>query len=141
MRREIPPRLPMFVRISCSDWVDGGWTINDSVELSKRLKEIGVDLIDCSSGGSVANAKIPVAPGYQVPFAQRIRNEAAVATAAVGLITTARQADAIIREGQADMVLIARQSLRDPYWPIHAAIELGHRENLPVPKQYGRAFT
>ena len=109
------------------------------MKLSARLKELGSDLIDCSSGGNV-NVKIPVSPGYQVPFAERIRRDAAVATAAVGLITEATQADEIVRSGKADMILIARASLRDPYFPVHAAIELGHRENLPVPNQYLRAF-
>ena len=135
----IPDRLPLAVRISCTDWVEGGWTIDDSVRLAARLKELGVDLVDCSSGGNVV-VKIPVEPGYQVPFADRIRRDAAVATAAVGLITEARQADEIVRSENADMVFIARASLRDPYFPIHAAIELGHRENLPVPTQYLRAF-
>lgn len=139
MREAWPSRLPMWVRISASDWVDGGWSIDDSVELSKKLREVGVDLIDCSSGGNVVT-KIPVRAGYQVAFAERIRKDAAVATAAVGLITEARQADAIIREGQADFVLVARQSLRDPYWPNHVAVELDQREGLKVPKQYGRAF-
>ncbi|MBC8107633.1 MAG: NADH:flavin oxidoreductase/NADH oxidase [Anaerolineae bacterium] len=139
MRKTIPDRLPFFVRLSCSDWVEGGWTIDDSVKLSGRLKELGTDLIDCSSGGNV-NVKIPVGPGYQVPFAERIRRDAAVATAAVGLITEAGQADEIVRSGKADMVLIARASLRDSYFPVHAAIELGHRENLPLSQQYRRAF-
>jgi 2,4-dienoyl-CoA reductase-like NADH-dependent reductase (Old Yellow Enzyme family) len=127
------------VRISCTDWIEGGWTIEDSVRLSSRLKELGADLIDCSSGGN-AIAKIPVEPGYQVPFAERIKRDAAVATAAVGLITEARQADEIIRSGKADMIFIARASLRDPYFPIHAAIELQEPEDLPLPQQYLRAF-
>jgi 2,4-dienoyl-CoA reductase-like NADH-dependent reductase (Old Yellow Enzyme family) len=139
MRDVIPDRLPLFIRLSCTDWVEGGWTIDDSVQLSVRLRELGADLIDCSSGGNV-NVKIPVGPGYQVPFAEQIRDKAAVATAAVGLITEARQADQIIRSGQADMIFIARASLRDPYFPIHAAVELGHRDHLPLPDQYLRAF-
>jgi 2,4-dienoyl-CoA reductase-like NADH-dependent reductase (Old Yellow Enzyme family) len=139
MREVIPDRLPLAVRISCTDWIEGGWTIEDSVRLSSRLKELGADLIDCSSGGN-AIAKIPVEPGYQVPFAERIKRDAAVATAAVGLITEARQADEIIRSGKADMIFIARASLRDPYFPIHAAIQLQEREDLPLPQQYLRAF-
>jgi 2,4-dienoyl-CoA reductase-like NADH-dependent reductase (Old Yellow Enzyme family) len=132
-----PERLPLFVRLSSTDWVPGGWDIEQSVELSRRLRDRGVDLIDCSSGGAVAHATIPVAPGYQVPFAERIRREAGIATGAVGLITTAAQADTIVRSGQADCVLLARALLRDPYWPIHAADELGH--GAPWPPQYLRA--
>jgi 2,4-dienoyl-CoA reductase-like NADH-dependent reductase (Old Yellow Enzyme family) len=107
------------------------------VELSRRLKDLGVDLIDCSSGGNVAYAKIPLSPGYQVPFAERIRREAAVPTGAVGLITTAAQADEIIRAGRADCVLIAREMLRDPYFPRRAAAALGH--DIAWPKPYERA--
>lgn len=132
-----PDRLPMFVRISATDWTDGGWDVEQSVELARRLRERGVDLVDCSSGGNVPHVQIPLAPGYQVPFAERIRREAGVATGAVGLITTATQADAIVREERADAVLLARQLLRDPYWPLGAAHELG----VPVewPAQYLRA--
>ena len=132
-----PERLPVFVRISATDWVPGGWDIEQSVELAQRLASRGVDLIDCSSGGGVSDAQVPVAPGYQVPFAERIRRGANVPTGAVGLITQASQADAIIRTGQADCVLLAREMLRDPYWPQIAAQELGHL--LPRPKQYLRA--
>jgi 2,4-dienoyl-CoA reductase-like NADH-dependent reductase (Old Yellow Enzyme family) len=135
-----PDRLPLAARLSCTDWLDGGWDIEQSVELSRRLKQEGIDLIDCSSGGAVPHAKIPVKPGYQVPFAERIRREAEVATAAVGLITEAKQADEIIRAGRADVVLLARQSLRDPYWPAHAARELGQAAAVPPPKQYDRAW-
>jgi 2,4-dienoyl-CoA reductase-like NADH-dependent reductase (Old Yellow Enzyme family) len=135
-----PERLPYTVRLSCSDWADGGWDIEQSVELSSRLKAEGIDLIDCSSGGAVPSAKIPVAPGYQVPFAERIRRDAALATAAVGMITEARQADAIIQSGQADLVLLAREELRDPYWPAHAARILGHAAAMPPPLQYARAW-
>jgi 2,4-dienoyl-CoA reductase-like NADH-dependent reductase (Old Yellow Enzyme family) len=132
-----PERLPLFVRISATDWVPGGWDLDEAIELARLLREHGVDLIDCSSGGAVPSAKIPVAPGYQVPFAARIRREARIATGAVGLITTPAQADAIIRDGQADGVLLARELLRDPYWPLRAARELGHA--TPWPRQYLRA--
>jgi 2,4-dienoyl-CoA reductase-like NADH-dependent reductase (Old Yellow Enzyme family) len=132
-----PERLPLFVRISATDWAPGGWDVDQSVELSRRLRDRGVDLVDCSSGGAVAAATIPVAPGYQVPFAERIRRESGVATGAVGLITEPSQADGIVREGQADCVLLARALLRDPYWPLHAAHALGHA--APWPPQYLRA--
>jgi 2,4-dienoyl-CoA reductase-like NADH-dependent reductase (Old Yellow Enzyme family) len=139
-RRAWPEDKPLTVRLSCSDWVDGGWTIDDSIELSRRLKAEGVDLIDCSSGGNVARASIPIAPGYQVPFAEAIRAQASIATAAVGLITDAHQADDIIRSGKADVVLIARGMLRDPYWPMHAARKLGKPDAVPPPRQYARAW-
>jgi 2,4-dienoyl-CoA reductase-like NADH-dependent reductase (Old Yellow Enzyme family) len=132
-----PERLPVFVRISCSDWKDGGWDIEQSVELARQLRERGVDLVDCSSGGAVRDAHIALGPGYQVPFAERIRRDAGIATGAVGLITEATQADAIVRDGQADCVLIARELLRDPYWPLHAAQQVGH--SVPWPPQYLRA--
>lgn len=135
-----PDHLPFTVRLSCTDWVQGGWDVPQSVELAKRLKAAGVDLIDCSSGGGVAKAKIPVGPGYQVPFAEQLRREATIATAAVGMITDAKQADEIIREGRADVVLLARELLRDPYWPAHAARTLGHKESVPPPPQYARAW-
>jgi 2,4-dienoyl-CoA reductase-like NADH-dependent reductase (Old Yellow Enzyme family) len=138
VRRVWPEHLPLFLRISCSDWVDGGWTINDSVELARRVKPLGVDLIDCSSGGTVPTAQIPLSPGYQVPFAARIRREAGIRTAAVGLITTPRQADEIVRAGNADLVLLAREFLRDPYFGLHAAQALGQLPGVPV--QYARAF-
>lgn len=133
-----PRELPLFVRISATDWAEGGWKDDDSVELARRLKPLGVDLVDCSSGGLVAHQKIPVAPGYQVPFAERIRQEAGIATGAVGLITDAKQADEIIRSGRADLVLLAREFLRDPYFPLHAARELGI--HVQPPPQYARAF-
>jgi 2,4-dienoyl-CoA reductase-like NADH-dependent reductase (Old Yellow Enzyme family) len=132
-----PERLPLFVRISATDWKDGGWDLDQAVELARRLRAHGVDLVDCSSGGAVHDQQIPVGPGYQVPFAERIRRDAGVATGAVGLITTPAQADAIVNGGQADLVLLAREMLRDPYWPLHAADQLGHR--LPWPPQYLRA--
>jgi 2,4-dienoyl-CoA reductase-like NADH-dependent reductase (Old Yellow Enzyme family) len=132
-----PASLPLFVRISASDWVEGGWSIDDSVALAKQLQPLGVDLIDCSSGGVAPNIPIPAGPGYQVPFAEKIRKEADIKTAAVGMITAPEQADGIVRSGQADMVFLAREMLRDPYWPLRAADEL-HRDG-PWPKQYLRA--
>jgi 2,4-dienoyl-CoA reductase-like NADH-dependent reductase (Old Yellow Enzyme family) len=135
-----PDRLPLAARLSCSDWVPGGWDIEQSVELARRLKAEGIDLIDCSSGGAVPDAKIPVKPGYQVPFAEQIRREAGIATAAVGFITTPAQAEEIIREGRADLVLLAREFLRDPYWPMHAARELNYQAAVPAPPQYARAW-
>ncbi len=137
--REVwPASLPLFMRLSCSDWAEGGWDIGESVELSKALRGIGIDLIDCSSGGAVPHARIQVGPGYQVPFADRIRREAEIATGAVGMITEPDQAEQIVANGQADMVLLARAMLRDPYWPVHAARALGLQPEPPV--QYGRAF-
>ena len=136
--REIwPAHLPLFVRLSCTDWVDGGWDLAQSIELSRRLKEMGVDFIDCSSAGMVPDAKIPVGAGFQVPFAAAIRNQVEIATGAVGLITHAVQADQIVGTGQADAVLLAREMLRDPYWPLHAAHILGHEVTWPC--QYERA--
>lgn len=136
VRRFWPERLPLFIRISSTDWVEGGWDIEQAVELARSLRPLGVDLMDCSSGGNVADAKIPMGPGYQVQFAERIRRDA-ILTGAVGMITEARQADEIIRKGQADIVLLAREMLRDPYWPLHAAAELGKPLSWPV--QYLRA--
>lgn len=137
VRREWPEHLPLFVRISATDWADGGWDIDESVQLAGLLREHGVDLVDCSSGGLVADAKIPAAPGYQVGFAARIRREAAIATAAVGLITEPAQANEIIAKGEADFVFLARAMLRDPYWALHAAEALGQPASWP--KQYLRA--
>jgi 2,4-dienoyl-CoA reductase-like NADH-dependent reductase (Old Yellow Enzyme family) len=137
IRREWPESAPLFVRLSATDWTDGGWDLDQSIEMARVLKTLGVDLIDCSSGGNVAQPKIPLGPGYQVPFAERIRAEAAIMTAAVGLITTAAQAQQIIESGQADAVLLARELLRDPYWPMRAARELG--QPMPWPVQYLRA--
>jgi 2,4-dienoyl-CoA reductase-like NADH-dependent reductase (Old Yellow Enzyme family) len=138
IRKVWPERYPLFVRISATDWVEGGWTADDSVALAKKLGSLGVDLIDCSTGGNVADAKIPVGPGYQVPFAARIRRETGIKTGAVGMITSAEQADQIIRTGEADVVLMAREFLRDPYWPLHTAREL--KQKVAAPAQYGRAF-
>lgn len=136
--REIwPASLPLFVRISATDWVDGGWDLEQSVELSHQLKTIGVDVIDCSSGGMVATAAIPAGPGFQTPFAERIRREVGIATIAVGLITAPEQAEHILRTGQADAVMLARELLRDPYWPLHAARTL--RTDVSWPDQYQRA--
>ena len=137
VRQVWPDRLPVFVRISATDWTRGGWDIDDSIALAKQLAPLGVDLIDCSTGGNVPNATIVPAPGYQVPFAARVKKDAGVLTGAVGLITTAKQADAIIREGHADVVILAREILRDPYFPLHAAKELGAEQSWPV--QYLRA--
>ena len=136
--REVwPEKYPLFVRISASDWMEGGWNIEESVELARRLKQQAVDLIDCSSGGISPHAKIAIGPGYQVPFAERVRREAGIMTGAVGMITTAEQADGIVRKGQADAVLLARELLRDPYFPLRAAHELG--QDIAWPNQYLRA--
>ena len=140
VRAEWPERLPLLVRLSCTDWVDGGWTADESVELARRLSAEGVDLVDCSSGGLVPYARIDAVPGYQVPFARRLRAEAGVPTAAVGLISTPAQAQAIVEGGDADMVMLARAMLRDPYWALHAAAELGRPEARRIPVQYQRAF-
>ena len=133
-----PQQYPLFVRISATDWLDGGWTGEDSVSLARSVRTLGVDLIDCSSGGNAPQARIPLGPGYQVPFAAKVKREAAVLTAAVGMVTAPEQADQIVRNGQADMVLLAREFLRDPYWPLHAANCLRQKVSFPV--QYGRAF-
>jgi 2,4-dienoyl-CoA reductase-like NADH-dependent reductase (Old Yellow Enzyme family) len=137
VRRVWPETLPLFVRISATDWAPGGWDLAQSVSLCRRLKTLGVDLIDCSSGGAVPHAKIELGPGYQVPFARTIRAEAGIPTGAVGLITEARQAEQIVTTGDADCVLLARQLLRDPYFPLHAAAELG--VEVEWPPQYARA--
>lgn len=132
-----PSTLPLFVRISATDWTEGGWTIEDSVRLSAVLKDKGVDVIDASTGGNVAKAKIPVGPGYQVPFAERIKQETGIMTAAVGMITTAEQANDILTARQADLILLAREFLRDPYFPLYAATDLG--DDIVWPVQYERA--
>ena len=138
VRRTVPEGLPVFVRISATDWAEGGWDLEQSIEFARRLKNIGIDLIDCSSGGLVPDAKIPVGPGYQVPFAEAIRREAGIATVAVGMITEPVQAEAIVSSGSADAVMVARQFLRDPYFALTAARQLGG--NVNVPRQYGRAI-
>lgn len=133
-----PERYPLFIRISATDWSEGGWDIDQSVTLARELRGLGGDAIDCSSGGAVPNARIATGPGYQVPFAARIRREAEIATVAVGLITEPAQADQIVRTGQADMVFLARELLRQPYWPLQAAMELQQEPKVSV--QYERAF-
>jgi 2,4-dienoyl-CoA reductase-like NADH-dependent reductase (Old Yellow Enzyme family) len=133
VRKNWPEKLPLFVRLSVTEWVDGGWSIEDSVALARLIKKEGVDLIDCSSGGNVPGVKINIVPGYQVPLAKRIREEAGIATGAVGLITSAQQAEQILGSGQADMIFLARQILRDPYWPLHAAAELISEIQWPNP--------
>lgn len=137
VRKVIPDNMPLFARLSCTDWAEGGWDLEQSVALSAGLKKLGVDLIDCSSGGSVMHAKIEAGPGYQVEFAARIKKETGILTGAVGLITSAAQADQIIRTGQADAVLLGRELLRNPYWPQTAAKEL--RSEISWPEQYLRA--
>lgn len=132
-----PDTLPLFVRISATDWAEGGWDGDASVQLAAVLKNHGVDLIDCSTGGLVPGVKIPVGPGYQVPFAEKIRKETGILTSAVGMITSAQQAEEILQNGQADLIFLARQALRDPYFPLHAAKELGVDVEWPV--QYTRA--
>jgi 2,4-dienoyl-CoA reductase-like NADH-dependent reductase (Old Yellow Enzyme family) len=137
VRKIWPERLPLWLRISASDWTEGGWTIEDSVALAKQVKPLGVDLIDSSSGGIVPTAKIPLGPGYQTAFAERIRHDAGILTGAVGMITSPEQAQHILATGQADMVLLARELLRDPYWPLRSAHVL--KQQTAWPKQYERA--
>jgi len=138
VRKTIPNDTPLFVRISSTDWVEGGWDIEQSVQLAKWLKAEGVDLIDCSSGGNVVNAKIPLSPGYQIPFAERIKREVEILTGGVGLITQAEQAEEIIKTEKADIVLLAREMLRDPNFALHAAKKL-NVDLEDFPKQYLRA--
>jgi 2,4-dienoyl-CoA reductase-like NADH-dependent reductase (Old Yellow Enzyme family) len=137
VRARWPESLPLFVRLSATDWIEGGWTIEESVDLAKILRSRGVDLIDASSGGLAPQQRIAAGPGYQVPFAAQIRRDAGIATGAVGMITEAEQAEAIVAAGDADLVLIARELLRDPYWPLHAARTLG--VDVAWPNQYQRA--
>ncbi|HVB99677.1 MAG TPA: NADH:flavin oxidoreductase/NADH oxidase [Candidatus Dormibacteraeota bacterium] len=137
IRRVWPERRPLFLRISSVDWLPGGWDIEQSVELARQMRSLGVDLIDCSSGGIVPGEKIPAGPGYQTAFAEQVRREAGILTSTVGMITGPVQADHIICSGQADMVMLAREMLRDPYWPLRAARELGHA--APWVRQYLRA--
>lgn len=138
VRRVLPEGDALFVRISGTDWADGGWNADDSVALAHDLKPLGVDVCDCSSGGLVPYAKIPIGAGYQVPIAERVKRETGMPTAAVGLITAPEQAEQIVRSGQADLIVMARELLRDPYWPLHAAQRL--RQEPAVPSQYLRAF-
>jgi 2,4-dienoyl-CoA reductase-like NADH-dependent reductase (Old Yellow Enzyme family) len=137
VRKIWPDKWPVFVRISCTDWVDGGWDLDQSIQFSALLKDIGIDLIDCSSGGNIPGVRIPVSSGYQTGFAQKIKKETGILTAAVGLITQPAQAEHIITTGQADVVMLAREMLRDPYWPLHAARSLGVDIEWPV--RYERA--
>ncbi len=137
VRAAVPDSMPVLVRVSATDWAEGGWTPDETVELARGLRGLGVDLVDCSSGGLVPYAKVPAAPGYQVPFAERVRREAGVASAAVGLITAPAQAEAIVSGGQADLVLMARELLRDPHFPLRAAVAL--KADGPWPRQYLRA--
>lgn len=137
--REVwPQELPLFVRVSATDWVEDGWNADETVELAKRLKALGVDLVDVSSGGTAASAEIPVGPGYQTQFAERVKKEADIATGTVGMITEPAQAEHILRTGQADLILLARELLRDPYWPLRADEDLGGRQAV-WPAQYQRA--
>jgi 2,4-dienoyl-CoA reductase-like NADH-dependent reductase (Old Yellow Enzyme family) len=137
VRQEWPKDRPLFVRVSATDWADGGWRPEDSIAIAHHLSHKGVDLIDCSSGGIAPGIAIPAGPGFQVPFSQRIKDTVPMLTAAVGFVTSPAQADQIIRTEQADLVLLAREMLRDPYWPLHAAKQLGH--DIPWPNQYARA--
>jgi 2,4-dienoyl-CoA reductase-like NADH-dependent reductase (Old Yellow Enzyme family) len=141
VRDAIPEQTPLLVRISGTDWVEGGWTVDDSARLAVLLREHGVDLVDVSSGGNVADAEIPVGPGYQVDLARQVRAEAGIRTGAVGMITTAKQAEEVLTSESADVVLLARALLRDPHWALHAAHELGvaNHEGVDWPKQYERA--
>lgn len=137
IRKVWPEAYPLFMRISATDWTDEGWDLEDSVELAKTVHPLGVDLLDCSSGGNIAGVRIPVGPGYQATFAERVRRESGILTGAVGVITDPAQADSIIRSGQADVVFLARQFLREPYWPLLAARALG--QDIQWPVQYERA--
>jgi 2,4-dienoyl-CoA reductase-like NADH-dependent reductase (Old Yellow Enzyme family) len=132
-----PDNRPLFVRLSATDWVAGGWDVDQSVELARLLRDDGVDLIDCSSGGLASGVRIPLEPGYQVPFARRVRHDAGIATGAVGLITTPDQAERVVADGDADLVLMARELLRHPRWPLEAAHVLG--THVEWPRQYERA--
>jgi len=140
VRAALPEDVPLLVRLSCTDWAEGGWTLDDSVEVSRRLAKVGVDLIDCSSGGATRKADIPVGPSYQVPLAERIRRDAGIATGAVGLITDPAQADAIIAEGRADLILMGRELLRDPHWPLRAWVALKSDTPPPIAREYAWAL-
>ena len=137
VRAEWPERLPVFVRVSATDWVEGGWDLPQTVALARELKSLGIDMVDCSSGGTVPYAVVPAGPGFQTPFAAAVRREVGIATGAVGLITEPEQAERIVSTGMADAILIGREFLRDPYWPLHAARSLG--VDVPWPSQYERA--
>ncbi len=137
VRNVIPEEMPLMVRISSTDWAENGWDIKQSIKLAEWLKDSGVDLIDCSSGGNIAKVSIPVGPGYQIPFSEEIRKKVNILTAGVGLITSPEQAENIIRTGQADLVVLAREMLRNPYWPLYASEKL--KADIEWPKQYRRA--
>lgn len=137
VRQMWPQDLPVFARISATDWIEGGWSVHDSVVFAQKLKCLGIDLIDCSSGGNAPKAQIPIGPGYQVRLSETVRRESGMLTGAVGMITSPEQAETIIATGQADVVLLARELLRDPYWPIHAARKLG--AEIKIPNQYLRS--
>jgi 2,4-dienoyl-CoA reductase-like NADH-dependent reductase (Old Yellow Enzyme family) len=137
VRQVWPDEWPVFVRISATDWAEGGWNLDETVQLATQLKALGIDVIDCSSGGLVSHQRIEIGPSYQVPFARRVKHDAGIATAAVGLITSPEQAEAIVADGDADMVLMARELLRNPRWPLAAAHKLG--TTTPWPSQYERA--
>lgn len=138
VRKIWPERLPLFVRISGTEWTDDGWNVQDSVQLAKILKEEGVDVMDCSSGGNIPGVKIPLTPGYQVPISEEIRKQSGIKTATVGLITDPQHANQIIRDGNADFVLLGRELLRNPFWTLDAARTLGYKS--PIPPQYLRAY-
>jgi len=140
VRNVWPDNLPFTVRLSCTDWTEGGWNIDECALLAQQLKAAGVDLIDASTGGNLGTAKIPVAPGFQVPFAERLKKDSGILVAAVGMITQPAQAEEIIANGRADLVLLAREMLRNPRWPQYAAKALGRATDLPPPIQYARAF-
>jgi len=140
VRAALPDDKVLAVRLSATDWVEGGWTREDSVELAKQLRSAGADIIDCSSGGVTTNISYPVGAGYQVPLSEAVRHGADIATATVGMITQPMQADELVRNGRADMVLLGREMLRDPYWTLHAADVLHQSTQNPVPPQYARAF-
>jgi 2,4-dienoyl-CoA reductase-like NADH-dependent reductase (Old Yellow Enzyme family) len=140
VRAVLPEETPLFVRFSCTDWVEGGWTLEDSVRAARMIKDEGVDLIDCSTGGATRNADIPVGPGYQVPFAEGIRKDAGILSGAVGLITEAAQADSIIADGRADLVLMGRELLRDPHWPLRAWVDLESDTDAPIAAEYAWAL-
>jgi 2,4-dienoyl-CoA reductase-like NADH-dependent reductase (Old Yellow Enzyme family) len=140
VRSAIPHSTALSVRLSCTDWTDGGWTLDETAALATKLKGEGVDIIDCSSGGNIATAKVPIGAGYQVTFAEAVRRAADVPTMAVGMISEPTHADEIVRNGRADVVLLARAFLRDPYWAIHAARALGHDIKSLVPPQYVRGY-
>ena len=137
VREEWPESLPVLVRVSATDWVEGGWDLQQTIAFSRELKKIGIDMVDCSSGGTVPDAKVPAGPGFQAHFAAAVRREVGIATGAVGLITEPAQAEQIVSTGMADAVMIGREFLRDPYWPLHAARILG--VDMPWPPQYERA--